>query len=144
MSNHIFECLLPHTAVSCLQVAHVNTLIRAAKQGDCLFGVPEIEDPSEKLIEVHLAVLRYNMQSRRFGLTAPGLVHLRDLAIDVLEKVKANMPEKSGEKQAWKFEKAHSLLHKVRYRIRYRIEFQLICTISCMVSGARDTHVRMD
>lgn len=125
ISSYIFERILPNIAVSFLQVAHVNRLIRAAKQGECLYGVPEIEDPSDKLIEVHLAVLRYNLQSRRFGLTAPGLVKLRELAIDVLEKVKANMPEKCGERQAWNFEKAHSLLHKVRYRIRYRITFPL-------------------
>ena len=49
------------------------------------------------------------MQSRRFGLTAPGLVKLRDLAIELLEVVKTNMPMKSGKKNAWKFEKAHSL-----------------------------------
>ena len=108
-------------AVLWLQVDHVNALIRAAKAGDCLFGVEEIKDPSDKLIEVHLAVLRYNMQSRRFGLTAPGLVKLRDLAVELLEVVKTNMPMKSGEKNAWKFEKAHSLLHKVRYRMRYRM-----------------------
>ena len=110
-------------AVLWLQVDHVNALIRAAKAGDCLFGVEEIKDPSDKLIEVHLAALRYNimMQSRRFGLTAPGLVKLRDLAVELLELFKTNMPNKSGEKNAWKFEKAHSLLHKVRYRIRYRI-----------------------
>ena len=86
-----------------------------------MFGAEEIEDPSDKLIEVHLAVLRYNMQSRRFGLTAPGLIKLRDLAVGLLEVVKTSMPDKSGEKNAWKFEKAHSLLHKVRYRMRYRM-----------------------
>ncbi len=88
-----------------------------------MFGVEEIEDPSDKLIEVHLAVLRYNMQSRRFGLTAPGVIKLRDLAVELLELVKTNMPKKSGEQNAWKFEKAHSLLHKVRYRMRYHIYF---------------------
>ena len=99
----------------------MNALIRAAKDGDCLFGAEEIEDPSDKLIEVHLAVLRYNMQSRRFGLTAPGLIKLRDLSVGLLEVVKTNMPDKSGEKNAWKFEKAHSLLHKVRYCMRFHI-----------------------
>ena len=44
-------------AVLWLQVEYVNRLIRSAKRGDCLFGVEEIEDPSGKLIEVHLAVL---------------------------------------------------------------------------------------
>ena len=90
-------------AVLWLQVEYVNRLIRSAKRGDCLF-VEEIEDPSDKLIEVHLAVLRYNMQSRRFGLTAPGLIKLRDLAAKLLELVKTNMLKKSGEQNAWKFE----------------------------------------
>jgi hypothetical protein len=79
--------------------------------------VEKIEDPSDTLIEVHLAVLRYNMQSRRFRLTAPGLVKLRDMAVKLLELVKTNIPKKSGEQNAWKFETAHSLLHKVRYRM---------------------------
>ena len=101
-------------AVLCLQVDHVNRLIHVAKRGDCLFGVEEIEDPSDKLIEVLLAVLRYNMQSRRFGLIAP---------VELLELVKTNMLKASGEQNAWKFEKAHSLLHKERYRMRYRMSF---------------------
>ena len=110
-------------AVLWLQVDHVNALIRAAKAGDCLFGVEEIKDPSDKLIEVHLAVLRYNMQSKRFGLTAPGLEKLRDLAVELLELVKTNVPKKSREQNAWKFEKAHSLLNKVGYRMQYRMSF---------------------
>ena len=85
----------------------------------------EIEDPIDKLIEVHLAVLRYDMQSRRFGLTAPGLVKLRNLAVQLLELARTNRQKTSGEelKNAWKFEKAHSLLHKVRYHMRYCISF---------------------
>ena len=74
------------------------------------------------------------MQSRRFGLTAPGLIKLRDLAVELLELVKTNMPKKSGEQNAWKFEKAHSLLHKVRYRMRYHIYFIKENTISHTIS----------
>ena len=99
-------------AVLWLQVEYVNRLIRSAKRVDCLFGVEKIEDPSDKLIEVHLAVLQFNLQSRRSRLTAPGLVKLRDLAVELLELVKTNMLKKSGEQNAWKFEKAHSLVHK--------------------------------
>ena len=43
-----------HLAVLWLQVEYVNRFIRSAKS---LFGVEEIEVPSDKLIEVHLAVL---------------------------------------------------------------------------------------
>ena len=138
------ECVHSEPDVLWFQVDHVNASIRAAKIGDCLFGVEEVEDPSDKLIEVHLAVLRYNMQSRRFGLTAPGLVKLRELAIELLELFKTNMPNKSGEKNAWKFEKAHSLLHKVRYRMRYRICEKISYVISYVTSGARDPLVWLD
>ena len=44
-------------AVLWLQVEYVNRLIHLAKRGDCLFWVQEVKDPSDKLIEVHLAVL---------------------------------------------------------------------------------------
>jgi len=148
MDRRWLERVHSEPGVSWLQVDYVNTLIRAAKGGDCLFGVEEVEDPSDKLIEVHLAVLRYNMQSRRFGLTAPGLVKLLELATEVLELVKTNMPHKSGKKNAWNFEKAHSLLHKVRYRMRYRIyliEVNAISyVISYVISGARDPLVWLD
>ena len=88
------------------------------------------------------------MQSRRFGLTAPGLIKLRDLAIELLELVKTNMPKKSGGKNAWKFEKAHSLLHKVGYRMQYRIYFikdnKISHTISFMISFSGLTNRRAD
>lgn len=79
--------------------------------------MPDIEDPSDSLIEVHLAVLRWNMQSRKYGLTASGIGKLYKLSVELLETFKSNMPEKCGEANAWKFEKAHSILHKVRCRI---------------------------
>ena len=90
----------------CVQVDHINKLIPSVKSGDCLFGVKEIEDFNDRLIEVHSAALRYNMHSRHFGFTASGLIKLLELAIDLLETVKINMPNKSSERQAWKFEKA--------------------------------------
>ena len=71
-------------------------------------------DPSEKLIEVHVAALKWNMQQRRFGLTDKGLVRLHELTVELLELLKSNMPDKTGEISGWKIEKAHSILHKVR------------------------------
>jgi len=38
-----------------------------------------------------------SLKSRRFELTAPGLVKLRNLAVELLELVKTNMPKTSGE-----------------------------------------------
>ena len=76
--------------------------------------MPLISDPSEKLIEVHLAALKWNMQQRRFGLTAEGVDKLHNMSVELLELLKENMPEKTGEESGWNFEKAHSILHKVR------------------------------
>ena len=36
------------------------------------------------------------------------------MSVSLIELLKANLPEKSGEVNTWKFEKAHSILHKVR------------------------------
>ena len=36
------------------------------------------------------------------------------MSVSLLELLKLNLTEKSGEVNAWKFEKAHSILHKVR------------------------------
>jgi len=97
-----------------LQVKFVNDSIKAAVPGSPLYKLPLITDPSEKLIEVHLAALKWNMQQRRFGLTAEGVDKLHNMSVELLELLKENMPEKTGEESGWNFEKAHSILHKVR------------------------------
>ena len=40
------------------------------------------------------------------------LLHQR--AVDLLELLKSNHPDKCGEKGGWNFDKAHVILHKVR------------------------------
>jgi hypothetical protein len=87
--------------------------------GSPLYNLPLISDPSDKLIEVHLAALKWNMQQRRFGLTAEGLDKLQAMSVELLELLKANMPHKTGEKSGWNFEKAHSILHKAREIIKF-------------------------
>jgi len=96
-----------------LQVDYINAQIRAAPPDSPLHGVPLFVDPSEKLIEVHVASLKWNIQQRRFGLTDKGLVRLHELTVELLELLKSNMPDKTGEISGWKIEKAHSILHKV-------------------------------
>ena len=88
-------------------------------EGHPLHGVELIEDPSDDIIRVHLAVVEYNMQCRKFGSTAEDLVKLKGLAIELLHYCKTYLPDKSGQKTAWKFEKAHSILHKVREIIMF-------------------------
>jgi hypothetical protein len=59
------------------------------------------------------------MQSRTFEMTADKLRKLQDQSVSLLELLKTNLPEKSGEASAWKFEKEHSILHKVRELILF-------------------------
>ncbi len=52
-------------------------------------------------------------------MTAATLKKLQDMSVSLLELLKQNLPVKSGEADAWKFEKAHSILHKVRELILF-------------------------
>jgi hypothetical protein len=65
-------------------------------------------------MEVLLAALWWDMQQRRFGLTAEGLEKLHALSLELLELLKGNMPDRTGGVKGWNFEKAHGILHKVR------------------------------
>ena len=104
------------------QVRFVNDAIRAAQRGSPLHGLAPIVNPSDEIIEVLLAALRWDMQQRRFGLTAEGLekLHARALSVELLEVLKENMPDRTGGPQGWNFEKAHSILHKVRDILLFR------------------------
>jgi hypothetical protein len=59
------------------------------------------------------------MQQRRFGLTSEGLEKLDAMSVELLELLKSNMPDKTGQDSGWKIEKAHSILHKVREIIMF-------------------------
>ena len=59
------------------------------------------------------------MLSRKFGMPASELVRLQAKSVEVLELLKSEFPEKNGVQNAWKFEKAHSILHKVRELILF-------------------------
>ena len=42
------------------------------------------------------------------------LPELQQKAVDLLDMLQEYLPDKTGEKGKWNFEKAHSILHKVR------------------------------
>ncbi len=97
-----------------MQVKFVNDAIRNAQPGSKLHELAPITDPSDEIIEVLLAALRWDMQQRCFGLTAAGLEKLHALSVELLEVLKENMPYRTGGPEDWNLEKAHSILHKVR------------------------------
>ncbi len=96
-----------------MQVLFVSEAIRKAQHGSPLHGLAPV-DTSDEIIEVLLAALLWDMQQRRFGLTAEGLEKLHALSVELLDLIKENMPDRTGGVKGWNFEKAHSILHKVR------------------------------
>ncbi len=41
------------------------------------------------------------------------LLELQHKAVDLLDMLQEHLPDKTGERRKWNFEKAHSILHKV-------------------------------
>ena len=95
------------------QVAYINARIQEARSDSPLYGLQPVEDPSDRLIEVNLAALKWNIQQRRFGMIDEDCERLHAMSVELLELLKTNMPEKTGQASGWKIEKAHSILHKV-------------------------------
>jgi hypothetical protein len=102
------------------QVAYINARIQEARSDSPLYGLQPVEDPSDRLIEVNLAALKWNIQQRRFGMIDEDCERLHAMSVELLELLKTNMPEKTGQASGWKIEKAHSILHKV-YTLLFNI-----------------------
>ena len=51
--------------------------------------------------------------TRRRSIPESELPEVQKAAVDLLEVLKRNLPDKCGEESGWNFEKAHSILHKV-------------------------------
>ncbi len=66
----------------------INSEIRAAKKS-FLHGKPIIDDPMESIVEAHVSMLEWHMQSRKFGMTAVQLELLQQKSIEVLESFKS-------------------------------------------------------
>ena len=90
-------------------------------RGSPFYGKAPVADPNVKLIEVDLAALRWNMQQRRFGLVEEACEKLQSMSVELLELLKSNMLDKTGEKSGWNFDKVHSILHKVQLPVCYYV-----------------------
>jgi hypothetical protein len=96
------------------QVRLINTAIDKAKKGSSLHGLPHVSDPSAEVQEVLIACMNWNMATRDSKIPECDLPDLQQMAVDLLDLLQKNLPNKTGEKAKWNFEKAHSILHKVR------------------------------
>jgi hypothetical protein len=83
----------------------------------------------DDMVEVLIMCMKWNMSSRRHGIRSEGpksLTALHRRAVDLLELLKSNLPDKCGEKGGWNFDKAQSILHKVREIIMWGNTRQLL------------------
>lgn len=96
------------------QVESINKAIKNAKKGSRLHGLPPVSDPSDEVVEVLIQCMDWNIATRQSGIAESELPELQQKAVDLLDILQKNLPEKTGEKGKWNFEKAHSILHKVR------------------------------
>jgi len=96
------------------QVRLINMAIDKAKKGSSLHGLPHVSDPSAEVQEVLIACMNWNMATRDSKIPECDLPDLQQMAVDLLDLLQKNLPNKTGEKAKWNFEKAHSILHKVR------------------------------
>jgi hypothetical protein len=98
------------------QVKLINTTIDRAKPGSSLHCLPHVADPSADVVDVLITCMEWNIATRqtRIQVAEDELPGLQDKAVELLDLLKCNLPDKSGEKGKWNFEKAHSILHKAR------------------------------
>ena len=68
--------------------------------------MPHVADPSDEIVEVLILCMDWNIASQ--------MPDVQQKAVDLLVLLQKNLPDKTGEKAKWNFEKAHSILHKVR------------------------------
>ncbi len=96
------------------QVELINRAIKTAKKGSRLHGLPPVSDPSNEVVEVLIQCMAWNMATRQSRILESELPELQQKAVDLLDMLQEHLPDKTGKKGKWNFEKAHSILHKVR------------------------------
>ena len=112
---YILVCtVLTFVCTGVYQVESINKAIKNAKKGSRLHGLPPVSDPSDEVVEVLIQCMDWNIATRQSGIAESELPELQQKAVDLLDILQKNLPEKTGEKGKWNFEKAHSILHKVR------------------------------
>ena len=79
-----------------------------------MHGLPHVSDPSDEVVEVLIKCMDWNIASRQSRIPEAELADLHLKAIELLDLLLKNLPDKTGEKAGCNFEKAHSTLHKVR------------------------------
>jgi len=119
------------------QVAFINAEIDRAPRGSRLHRLAHVSDPSDQIVEVLIQCMEWNIMTRRRSIPESDLPEMQQAAVDLLELLKKNLPDKCGEESGWNFEKAHSILHKVREIVLWGNSDNTSC------QGAEHAHIEL-
>jgi len=119
------------------QVEFLNAAIDRAPRSKRLHGLHHVSDPSDQIVEVLIQCMEWNIMTRRRSIPESELPELHQAAVNLLELLKKNLPDKCGEESGWNFEKAHSILHKVREIVLWGNSDNTSC------QGAEHAHIEL-
>ena len=91
------------------QVEFLNAAIDRAPRGTRLHGIAHVSDPSNQIVEVLIQCMEWNLMTSQRAIPESELPEVHQAAVDLLELLKKNLPDKCGEASGWNFEKAHSI-----------------------------------
>ena len=111
---------------------YVNSKIKGSKAGTPLHGAQLVEDPSENIIKVYLQALEWEMQQRKFNMTAIELSKLQGMSIDLLDGLKELFQTRADRSMAGNLKK-----HIVSF-IRFKT---LSCLVGQKISALRDQSI---
>ena len=76
----------------------INKAISKAKKGSRLHSLPPVSDPSKEVVEVLIQCMEWNMATRQSLISEEELPELQQKAVDLLDVLQQNLPDKTGEK----------------------------------------------
>ncbi len=90
-------CSIVFKVLVLYQAYLINTAIDNARAGSPLCGLLHISDPSNKVVEVLIQCMDWNIASCQSRIPESELPHLHQKAVDLLDLLQKNLPDKSGE-----------------------------------------------
>ncbi len=80
------------------QVNLINAAVDRAKPGSSLHGLPHVADPSADVVDVLISCMDWNIATRQSRIAEDELPVLQEKAVELLDLLQRNLPDKTGEK----------------------------------------------
>ena len=71
-----------------------------------MHGIAHVSNPSDRVVEVLIQCMEWNLMTSQRSIPESELPEVHQAAVDLLELLKKNLPDKCGEASSWNFEKA--------------------------------------